>query len=78
MLTKIHSTIYAAFVVLSVYSLIPTTAQKEAHAARKAEKKAEKEKWASSPYDNEMTAEDNGSTCGNCSNFLVHPVPSAA
>jgi membrane protein implicated in regulation of membrane protease activity len=50
--------IYAVFVVLSVYSLIPTTAQKQAHAARKAEKKAEKEKWASSPYDNEMTAEE--------------------
>lgn len=52
------STIYAAFVVLSVYSLIPTAAQKQAHAAKKAEKKAEKEKWASSPYDNEMTAEE--------------------
>lgn len=43
---------------MSIYSLIPTAAQKEAHAARKAEKKAEKEKWASSPYDNEMTAEE--------------------
>ncbi|RAR05526.1 ketohexokinase [Stemphylium lycopersici] len=51
-------TIYASFVILSVYSLIPTATQKLAHAAKKAEKKAEKEKWASSPYDNEMTAEE--------------------
>lgn len=43
---------------MSVFSLIPTAAQKEAHAAKRAEKKAEKEKWASSPYDNEMTAEE--------------------
>lgn len=43
---------------MSVYSLIPTAAQKAAHAAKRAEKKAEKEKWASSPYDNEMTAEE--------------------
>lgn len=50
--------IYSVFVIMSVWSLIPTTAQKEAHAVRKAEKKAEKEKWESSPYDNEMTAEE--------------------
>jgi len=54
----IMMSIYALFVVLSIYSLIPTTAQRQAHAARQAEKKAEKEKWASSPYDNEMTAEE--------------------
>lgn len=50
--------IYCVFIILSVWSLIPTAAQKEAHAVRKAEKKAEKEKWESSPYDNEMTAEE--------------------
>ncbi|KAJ4373793.1 hypothetical protein N0V83_002532 [Neocucurbitaria cava] len=50
--------IYALFVVVSVWSLIPTAEQKDAHAAKQAEKKAEKEKWASSPYDNEMTADE--------------------
>ncbi|KAF1947201.1 hypothetical protein EJ02DRAFT_365308 [Clathrospora elynae] len=54
--------IYSFFVIISIYSLIPTTAQKQSHAAKmaekKAEKKAEKEKWASSPYDNEMTADE--------------------
>ncbi|KAF1838534.1 hypothetical protein BDW02DRAFT_389679 [Decorospora gaudefroyi] len=50
--------IYAVFVIVSIYSLIPTSTQKETHAAKRAEKKAEKEKWTSSPYDNEMTAEE--------------------
>ncbi|KAL6712644.1 hypothetical protein ACN47E_000521 [Coniothyrium glycines] len=50
--------IYALFVLLSVYSLIPTATQKEAYAEKQAEKKAFKEKYASSPYDNEMTAEE--------------------
>jgi hypothetical protein len=36
----------------------PTKDQRAAHKTRLAEKKAEKEKWASSPTDNEMTAEE--------------------
>ncbi|KAF2856503.1 hypothetical protein T440DRAFT_920 [Plenodomus tracheiphilus IPT5] len=51
-------TIYTLFIILSAYSLVPTTAQKQAHAAKRAEKKAEKEKWASYPDENEMTAEE--------------------
>lgn len=51
-------TIYAGFLVLTVYSLIPTKEAREAHAIKQAEKKAEKEKWANSPTDNEMTAEE--------------------
>jgi hypothetical protein len=57
-LTCLNSSIYAFFVLLSIYSLIPTATQKATHATKRAEKKAEKEKWASSPYDNEMTAEE--------------------
>ncbi|KAJ4337537.1 hypothetical protein N0V95_008299 [Ascochyta clinopodiicola] len=52
-------TIYTLFLVLSVWSLYPTPEQRLAHAARRAEKKAEKEKWASTPDgSNEMTAEE--------------------
>lgn len=51
-------TIYVLFVVMSVYSLIPTATQKALYAEKQAEKKAFKEKYASSPYDNEMTAEE--------------------
>jgi len=51
-------TIYACFLILTIYSLIPTTEAKEAHAVKQAEKKAEKEKWANSPIENEMTAEE--------------------
>lgn len=43
---------------MSVFSLIPTSEAKAKHEAKRAEKKAQKEKWASSPYDNEMTAEE--------------------
>ncbi|KAF1841314.1 uncharacterized protein K460DRAFT_291356 [Cucurbitaria berberidis CBS 394.84] len=50
--------IYALFLVLSVYSLVPTAAAREAHATKRAEKQAQKEKWNSSPYDNEMTADE--------------------
>lgn len=54
----IPSTIYACFLILTIYSLIPTTEARQAHAIKQAEKKAEKEKWANSPVDNEMTAEE--------------------
>jgi hypothetical protein len=57
-LTLSYRAIYACFLILTIYSLIPTTAAKEAHAVKQAEKKAEKEKWANSPTDNEMTAEE--------------------
>jgi hypothetical protein len=57
-LTYLCRAIYAAFLILTIYSLIPTTEAKQAHAAKQAEKKAEKEKWANSPVDNEMTAEE--------------------
>lgn len=51
--------IYVLFLGLTIYSLVPTKAAREAHSARRAEKRAEKEKFASySPYDNEMTAEE--------------------
>lgn len=49
---------YAAHVVLAAYSLYPTKDARIAHEAKVAAKKAQKEKWASSPYDNEMTAEE--------------------
>ncbi|KAH7405712.1 hypothetical protein DE146DRAFT_421057 [Phaeosphaeria sp. MPI-PUGE-AT-0046c] len=51
-------TIYACFLILTIYSLIPTTEARQSHATKQAEKKAEKEKWANSPVDNEMTAEE--------------------
>ncbi|KAF2109650.1 hypothetical protein BDV96DRAFT_604541 [Lophiotrema nucula] len=46
------------FTLLTLYSLWPTKDARRAHESRVAEKKAEKEKFASSPYDNEMTAEE--------------------
>lgn len=55
------SAIYALFTIVTLYSLYPSKSARAAHRARVAEKKAEKEKWAStttSPYDNEMTAEE--------------------
>lgn len=55
------SAIYACFVILSIYSLIPTPEARLAYAARKEEKKAkkaEKEKWANSPIENAMTPEE--------------------
>lgn len=48
----------ALFVLLSAYSLWPTKEARLAHQTRLAEKKAEKEKYATSPYDNEMTSEE--------------------
>jgi hypothetical protein len=44
--------------LLSIYSLIPTAEARAEYKQRQSEKKAEKEKWAASPYDNEMTAEE--------------------
>jgi len=51
--------IYAIMLLLTIYSLVPTAAAKEAHATKRAEKQAEKEKWAHSPTadDNEMSPE---------------------
>jgi hypothetical protein len=57
-LTHLDRAIYAAFLILSIYSLIPTAEARQAHAIKRAERKAEKEKWANSPVDNEMTAEE--------------------
>lgn len=50
---------YAIFILLSAYSLFPTTTQRQAHQAKRAERKAEKEKWASySDTDNDRSAEE--------------------
>jgi hypothetical protein len=57
-LTDLDRAIYAAFLILTVYSLIPTAEARQAHSIKRAERKAEKEKWANSPVDNEMTAEE--------------------
>lgn len=59
----IYSGIYALFLVLTLYSLYPTTAALAHHRARRAEKAAEKEKYAthsattSPDGSNDMTAE---------------------
>jgi hypothetical protein len=53
-----HSVIYIFFILLSAFSLYPSKQARVAHATRRADKQAEKEKYASSPYDNEMTAEE--------------------
>jgi hypothetical protein len=58
MLIHTNSVTMVAFVLLSAYSLYPTKEARLAHEAKVAERKAEKEKFASSPYDNEMTAEE--------------------
>lgn len=50
--------IYALFAILSGYSLIPTSAQKQAYAAKVAAKRAEKEEWASYSDENEMSPEE--------------------
>lgn len=50
--------IYVFFIILSAYSLVPTAAQKQAHAAKLAAKKAEKEKWAQYSDDYETSAEE--------------------
>ncbi|KAF9735344.1 hypothetical protein PMIN03_010666 [Paraphaeosphaeria minitans] len=49
---------YAIFIILSIWSLIPTPEARAARDSKIAERKAEKELYASSPYDQEMTAED--------------------
>ena len=46
-----------AYLILSAYSLVPTSSARIAHETKVAEKRAEKELYNSSPYDNEMTAE---------------------
>jgi len=56
--TIIMVAIYSAFLILTIYSLIPTAEARQAHAIKRAERKAEEEKWANSPVDNEMTAEE--------------------
>ncbi|KAF1958652.1 hypothetical protein CC80DRAFT_16354 [Byssothecium circinans] len=50
--------IYAAHILFAAYSLYPTKEARLAHATKVAEKKAQKEKWASIPDDNEMTPEE--------------------
>jgi hypothetical protein len=54
----VRSSIYAIFLVLTIYSLIPTSEARQAHNAKQAEKKAEKEKWANSPSENYMSPEE--------------------
>jgi hypothetical protein len=49
--------IYIFHIAFAAYSLYPTRDARLAHETKVAEKKAWKEKWASSPADNEMTAE---------------------
>ncbi|KAF2691409.1 hypothetical protein K458DRAFT_473262 [Lentithecium fluviatile CBS 122367] len=49
---------YAAHILLAAYSLYPTAEARIAHETKQAEKRAQKEKWAMSPSDNEMTAEE--------------------
>ncbi|KAJ4358573.1 uncharacterized protein N0V89_003157 [Didymosphaeria variabile] len=49
---------YVIFIALSIWSLFPTPEARLAHETKVAEKKAEKELYASSPYDQEMTAEE--------------------
>ncbi|ORY17416.1 hypothetical protein BCR34DRAFT_474872 [Clohesyomyces aquaticus] len=53
--------IFAVHAIISILSLRPSAEARIAHAAKRAEKKAEKEKLEElerSPYDNEMTAEE--------------------
>lgn len=50
--------IYAAHILFAAYSLYPTKEARIAHETKVAEKKAQKEKWNSSPYENEMSAEE--------------------
>jgi hypothetical protein len=54
--------IYALFIALTIFSFFLTPAQRLEQSTKLAEKKADKEKWAtssySSPIDNEMTAEE--------------------
>ncbi|KAF2021643.1 hypothetical protein BU24DRAFT_24757 [Aaosphaeria arxii CBS 175.79] len=53
--------INASFLILTIYSLVPTKEARAAHETKVAEKKAEKEKWAAleaSMDHNDMTAEE--------------------
>lgn len=51
--------IYAFFLIITFYSLYPTSEARLSHSTRLAEKRAEKEKWASTPDGtNEMTAQE--------------------
>ncbi|KAF2643101.1 hypothetical protein P280DRAFT_467184 [Massarina eburnea CBS 473.64] len=51
--------IYCTHILLAAYSLYPTKEARLTHATKAAEKQARKEKWASSPYDdNEVSPED--------------------
>jgi hypothetical protein len=53
--------IFVAATLLTIYSLYPTAAARERHAAKVAERKAEKEKWdalMSPTYGKEMSAEE--------------------
>lgn len=57
--TDRHSAMYFLFLCISFYSLYPSATALATHRARQAEKRAEKEKWASTPDgSNEMTAEE--------------------
>lgn len=51
-------TIYVFHILFAAWSLYPTPEARLAHETKVAEKKAQKEKWATSPSDNEMTAEE--------------------
>ncbi|PVI00709.1 hypothetical protein DM02DRAFT_488454, partial [Periconia macrospinosa] len=52
--------IYAAHILFALYSLYPTAAARQAHTQKLAERKAQKEKWAAanSPYENDLTPEE--------------------
>ncbi|KAF2476379.1 uncharacterized protein BDR25DRAFT_252328 [Lindgomyces ingoldianus] len=50
--------LFATHAIIAAYSLRPTKEARIAHDQKVAEKKAEKELYESSPYDNEMTADE--------------------
>ncbi|KAJ4286149.1 hypothetical protein N0V90_013498 [Kalmusia sp. IMI 367209] len=50
--------IYVAFLVMTIWSLVPTKEARIAHDAKVAEKKAEKGLYASDPYGQDMTPEE--------------------
>lgn len=49
---------YVIFIILSIWSLVPTAEARLAHDTKVAEKKAEKELYAASAYDQDMTPEE--------------------
>ncbi|KAF1995830.1 hypothetical protein P154DRAFT_580534 [Amniculicola lignicola CBS 123094] len=60
-----HSSIFVFWLIISIISMIPSKEGRLAYATKRAEKRAEKEKFDklanspySSPYDNEMTADE--------------------